>query len=55
MIMITVIGYGVVLQLVLTVALTHTAAYVGFAGWALAAVGVECIVMGICCWFSKNL
>jgi hypothetical protein len=29
----------------LTAALTHTAACVGFAGWALAAVDVECIVL----------
>jgi len=30
-----------------TKALTHTAACVGFAGWALAAVGVECFVGGL--------
>jgi hypothetical protein len=31
-------------ELLVTAALTHTAACVGFEGWALAAVGVECIV-----------
>jgi len=38
--------YFSVLLLLRTAALTHTAACVGFAGWALAAVGVECIVSG---------
>jgi len=36
-------SYPALLQVARTVASTHTAACVGFAGWALAAVGVDAL------------